>query len=187
VNFRNYHSAPNSPIDGSQDSSDPLSSIDLEKLRNVVSNNMIWVLLIVFLINAASFLYIRYTKPVYSSESILKLDIKSEAGILGIQNPLENDIKGLAGEIEILKSRLFSSKVVDAVGMEVSYYHPGRSHLYDERFGNSPFAVDFEIIDPGIRDKSLNIEIQDDEAFILDFDYHGVNYRKKYRFNDTIS
>ncbi|MCV9388620.1 GumC family protein [Reichenbachiella ulvae] len=187
MNFKNYHTAPHSPTDGPQESSDPLSSIDFEKLQNVFLNNIIWVVLIIFLINAGSYLYIRYTKPLYNSESILKLDIKSEAGILGIQNPLENDIKGLAGEIEILKSRLFASKVVDAVGMEVSYYHPGRSHLYDERYGNSPFKVDFEILEPGIRDRALNIEIQNDKSFVLDFDYLGINYRKKCNFNDTIA
>ncbi|PIB37626.1 hypothetical protein BFP72_18335 [Reichenbachiella sp. 5M10] len=179
------------PIHGGQNHNqsegDPLSNIDFDKLNQVFIKNLPWIILILILFNAGTFLYLRYTKPIYSSESILKLDIKSDAGILGIQNPMEQDIKGLSGEIEILKSRLFASQVVDAVGMNVSYFHPGRSHLYDERYGNSPFIVDVQVSDPSILNRRIDVEILSDDHFVMDFELHGTSHRTRYPFGKKIN
>lgn len=187
MNPRSYNIALHQPDKPDGQTSDPLNGIDLDKLGQLAKRNWSWIFVILFVFNSVAFLYIRYTKPLYSSESILKLDIKSEAGLLGIQNPLENDIKGLSGEIEILKSRLFANQVVDAVDMDVSYYHPGRSHLYDERYGNSPFEVSYEIYNSTILNHRFNVEIVDDTSFILDFTFQGVNYRNQYQFGDHIN
>jgi len=165
---------------------DPFDGVDFDKLKQILRNSSIWVLLIVLLTNTLSFLYIRYTKPVYSSESILKLDIKSDAGLLGISDPFEQDIKGLSGEIEILKSRLFASKVVDAVGMKVSYFHPGRSHLYDERYGNSPFIVDYTDVSSAILDIPIDIKIIDDKSFLLGYKQGDIEIKDKYNFDELI-
>ncbi|UXP33641.1 polysaccharide biosynthesis tyrosine autokinase [Reichenbachiella agarivorans] len=176
MNFKTQHIDSEQVNLNQQDShEDPLNNIDFDKLKQVFVKNLFWIIMILFVANAATFLYIRYTKPVYSSESILKLDIKSEAGILGIQSPMEQDIKGVSGEIEILKSRLFASKVVDAVGMDVSYFHPGRSHLYDERYGNSPFRVEYKILNPSILDQRINLEILNDRLFVI----HAENFLSK--------
>lgn len=145
----------------------PFDDFDFEKLRQVFVSVWPWVLTILVITMSLAFLYVRYTKPIYSAESILKLDIKNDANLLGLQNPLEQDIKGLAGEIEILRSRLFFSKVVDAIGMDISYYHPGRSHLVDERYGNSPFEVKYKLENQNVEDKQFDIEIVNDTDFYL--------------------
>lgn len=145
-----------------------------------------WVLGIMLAAMSAAFLYIRYTKPIYSAQSILKLDIKNEANLLGLQNPLEQDIKGLAGEIEILRSRLFFSKVVDAVGMDISYYHPGRSHLVDERYGNSPFQVQYKLNNSSLLDQRFDVEILNDSEFYLSCVSLGGRIGGKQQFGNPI-
>ncbi|WP_422360690.1 polysaccharide biosynthesis tyrosine autokinase [Reichenbachiella sp.] len=167
MNPRNVHIPQDIQGHQNQVEDGPFDNFDFEKLRQVFVSVWPWVLGILITTMTLAFLYIRYTKPIYSAESILKLDIKNDANLLGLQNPLEQDIKGLASEIEILRSRLFFSKVVDAVGMDISYYHPGRSHLVDERYGNSPFEVKYELKNQTIKDKRFDIEIINDTDFYL--------------------
>ena len=89
-------------------------NIDFNKLKIVIRNNWYWVALIFLAANAASFLYIRYTKNVYESESSLKLDIKKDASDLGIKNMVEDqNLNLISGEIEIIKSKLFLNRVLD--------------------------------------------------------------------------
>lgn len=186
MNPRNLHILKERPAESSVDENDSLNGVDFDKLKQVVRSSLLWIILIVILTNTLSFLYIRYTKPVYSSESILKLDIKSDAGLLGISDPFEQDIKGISGEVEILKSRLFASKVVDAVNMNVSYFHPGRSHLYDERYHNSPFVVDYTHASSSIYDVPIDIKILNNNSFFLEYTIGGVKFNKEYGFDENI-
>ena len=153
---------------GSGDFDSPFDSLDINKVRQVFRKSLPWIILCIVLSLSCAFFYLRYTKPVFSSESVLKLDIKSESGLLGIQNPLEQDIKGLAGEIEILRSRLFLGQVVEALDLDISYYHPGRSYLVDERYGNSPFNVSFDFIRPELMDQRVMVEIISDDAYRIE-------------------
>lgn len=186
MNPRNVHIPQDSPQHRFDDSDDILNDFDFEKLRQVFVSGWPWVLGIILATISSAFLYIRYTKPIYSAHSILKLDIKNEANLLGLQNPLEQDIKGLAGEIEILRSRLFFSKVVDAVGMDISYYHPGRSHLVDERYGNSPFKVEYVLKNPTLLDNRFDVEILNDSEFYLSCLALDGKVGDKQQFGSTI-
>lgn len=187
MNPRNVHIPHDTTSNRIDDSDDAFHDFDFEKLRQVFTSSWPWVLGIIIATLSAAFLYIRYTKPIYSAESVLKLDIKNDANLLGLQNPLDQDIKGIAGEIEILRSRLFFSKVVDAIGMDISYYHPGRSHLVDERYGNSPFKVDYVLKNSALLDQQFDVEILNDEEFYLSCAYLGGRVGEKQRFGNKIS
>ncbi|WP_109832939.1 GumC family protein [Reichenbachiella versicolor] len=145
----------------------PLDEIDFDKIVQVGKGSIVWIILAFLATLSGSFLYLRYTKPIYSSQSVLKLDIKDESGLLGIQNPMRQDIKGLSGEIEILRSGLFMTKVAEAIDYDVSYYHPGRSHLVDERFGNSPFEIIYNSFPDLWKDRRIDVVINDDRTFKL--------------------
>lgn len=148
---------------------DPLGSLDLGKIWRIIRKSFLWIILIVFLSNTISFLYLRYTKPVYESSSLLKLEIESDASVLGFSSPeLNGNIKGLSGEIELLRSKLFFSRVANTIGYGVSYYFYGR-YLTDERYKNSPFQVIFNVDkSDAILDKSIDMEILDDQKFQIE-------------------
>jgi hypothetical protein len=55
-------------------------------------------------------------------------------------NPTQN-LDNLSGEIELLRSNLFSGKVLEVMDIRVSYYAYGRV-LDNELYGNSPFRVE---------------------------------------------
>lgn len=160
-------------------------SIDWSKLLVVIRKSLPWVLLIMLATNAASYLYLRYTKPVYQSSSIIKLDIKSEASVLGLGfNPTQN-LDNLSGEIELLRSNLFFSKVIDVIDFEVSYYAYGRV-LDNERYENSPFRVEYKLLNEKFYDQSIDVEILNDEQFVLAYIDNGEVHSRAYYFGERI-
>lgn len=151
----------------------PINDIDFDKIYLVLKKSIPWLILLLIFTNSIAYLYVRYTQPIYESSSILKLDIKSDASLLGVRDAIGPETKGLSGEVELLKSRLFLGKVVDAVKMDVSYYHPGRSHflsqIVDERYQNSPFVVNYKLKDSNFYNKKFELEITNENSFILSY------------------
>src|SRR5688572_20345556 len=96
-----------------------IEGIDFNKLRIVGRANWIWFVGILVAVNFAAYLVVRYTKNLYDSTSVIKLDVKKEATEFGIKNPMENQSLNLiSGEIEIIQSRLFLSRAVDSSALD---------------------------------------------------------------------
>ncbi|MFY0651677.1 MAG: polysaccharide biosynthesis tyrosine autokinase [Cyclobacteriaceae bacterium] len=176
---------------GNGDENDLIGNIDLDKIYHVLKRSIPWMLLLMLITNSIAYVYVRYTQPIFQSDSILKLDIKSEASLLGVQDKITPDIKGLSGEMELLKSRLFFGQVVDAVGMDVSYYHPGRSHflsqIVDERYNNCPFVVSHKIKNGGYFNRKFDLEILDDENYKLSYESGNQTISENHKFGEPIS
>jgi tyrosine-protein kinase Etk/Wzc len=118
-------------------------NIDFNKLKIVIRNNWYWIALIFIAVNAISYLYIRYTKSTYESESHLKLDIKKDATELGIKSMAEDqNLNLLAGEIEIIQSKLFLNRVLDEVNFEISFFSSGHV-LNEELYRNAPAIITY--------------------------------------------
>ena len=158
--------------------------IDPKKAWLTVRRKAGWLALILLLTNLAAYLYVRYTRPVYESHSELKLNIKSEANLLGL-NTVTQNLDNLAGEIELLKSNLFFSKVVDAARMDVSYYVYGRV-LFQERYGNSPFRVEYTIKNSAFYDRPLDVEIINQDQYVLSYTEGEETITRAYRFGEEI-
>ncbi len=158
-----------------------LSSFDLEKFKLILHKS--WVYIALFLIASCSlaYLYVRYTKPLYESSSVVKLNFESEASMLNISSPVMKQEGEISGEIELLKSPLFFSKVVDAVDMDVSYFRYGRL-LDDERYGINPFAVSYKVKNAAYYNRPIDINILNDQQFELEYD----NTRNVYPFGQDI-
>ncbi|MEQ6121147.1 polysaccharide biosynthesis tyrosine autokinase [Reichenbachiella sp. MALMAid0571] len=173
------------------DDGNPLNDIDLDKIYHVLKRSIPWIVLLLLITNIIAYLYVRYTQQIFQSESVLKLDIKNEADLLGLQNPITPDIKGISGEMELLKSRLFFGRVADAIGLDVSYYHPGRSHIFsqivDERYNNSPFAVSYKLKNNSFYDRKFDLEILDENNFSLKYDVNGEKIELTKKFGEKIS
>jgi len=132
--------------------------LDAEKAIIVLKKSLLWIILIILFTNLSAYLVIRYTKPVYESESELKLDIKSEASVFGLSSTNVQNLTNLSGEIELIKSRLFYEKVIDVVDLDVSYFSIGNV-LDDERYIHSPFKVEYELRNNRWLDSKFNVEI----------------------------
>ena len=128
----------------------------------------------------------RYTKPLYESSSVIKLDFKSEATSLGLvsNGPVQQDLSGISGEIEILKSKLFLDLVVNAIKYDVSYHFYGR-YLTDERYGNSPFVVSHRIKNGTLYDKPIDILLINSSEFVITYNI-GVEKTIRGSFGEDI-
>ncbi len=132
-------------IENTQGGDEIFNSFDLEKFLFILRKSLLWIFLFIAASVSLAFVYVRYTKPVFQSTSLLKLDFESEATTLGLTSGFKGTMgTGLSGEIELLRSKLFVAKVVDVVDLDVSYYYYGR-YLTDERYRNSPFVVSYKI------------------------------------------
>lgn len=143
--------------------------IDFSKLQTIIRNHFVWIALIFITINLTAYLIIRYTQDRYESSSEIKLDVKDEASELGInmvtgQAPQNTDL--ISGEIEMIRSRLFLSQVLDSLNLEVSYFSKGEV-LNHELFYNSPIRVDFKITDGSFFNRPIFFERDSPETFSL--------------------
>ncbi len=164
---------------------DTFESFDFERFLHVLSNSKFWIAGIIIIFITVSYLYVRYTKPVYESESTIKLEFESEANVLGLADAWNTkDVNEISGEIELLKSKLFLSRVAEAAGLEVSYHVYGRA-LTDERYKNSPFAVSSKIYDHRFHDFPFDVELSD-ESFQLEYELDGEVFRETYKYGEEI-
>jgi tyrosine-protein kinase Etk/Wzc len=161
-------------------------SFDPDKFNAVLRKFLPWILVLFLIVFSTSFLVIRYTKPLYESSSILKLDIKSEASLLGLNNvDEEKSYNNLLSEIELLKSKLFYNKIIDAVDLDVNVFTIGNI-LDDERYHNAPFKVEYKLEHPQLYDMRFRVEILSSRSFNLSYTFQGKNYNSNHEFGETI-
>ena len=165
-----------------------MNAFDLVKFLHTVKKSLIWVVLLFIVAGTGAFLFVRYTKPLFESQSLLKLDIESEATSLGLAsaNYESAALNNLSGEIELLKSKLFFSKVISVANLDVSYHYYGR-YLTDERYKNSPFVVSYKLHNGSYYNRSFDLEIFDENQFNLIYDRNGELVSETFRYGEEIS
>lgn len=159
--------------------------IDFNKLKIVVLSNWIWLISIFLIINSIAYLIVRYTKNLYESSSILKLDIKKEASEFGIKAALDDqNITLISGEIEIIQSRLFLNRVLDSSSLYVSYFSIGRV-LNDELFQSKPFTIEYKATNQNLFNRPIYFDETGPDNFSLRIGDRGDEI--KGRYNDIVT
>ena len=159
-----------------------LSTFDVEKFKLILRKSWVYIIIFLLITCASAYSYVRWTKPVYESSSIVKLNFESDASVLDISSPVLKQEAEISGEIELLKSRLFFSRVVEAVDLDVSYFRYGRL-LDDERYGVNPFEVAYKIKNASLYNRPIDINLISSERFKLLI--NGVE--KEYTFGQEIN
>jgi capsular exopolysaccharide synthesis family protein len=162
------------------------SSFDQDRFTTVIKRLLPWIIILLLVTFFISYLVIRYTKPLYESNSVLKLNIKRDASILGLQEyDEEQAFNNLSSEMELLKSSLFFNKILDNVKLDVSIYTIGKI-LLDERYTNPPFTVNYLIKNENILDIPFRVDIIDTENFSLSYNIGNENYESLHVFGQQI-
>ena len=150
------------------------NEIDFITLFLVARKSIIWIILLILLGLGASYLFIRYTKPVFKSSSTIKIDEQSHAGVLGLEGPLgdaadnNQNIISLSGEVELIKSNIIYQDLKEKLNLEVNYYAIGNV-LNEELYNNSPFHVVYEIRDDNFYNKQFNVKFLDTKRYRLSY------------------
>jgi capsular exopolysaccharide synthesis family protein len=167
--------------------SNNVEGIDFNKLKIAFRNNWLWIVIIFFVVNFTAYLFIRYTKNLYESSSELKLDVKQEASEFGIKTALEDqNLNLISGEIEIIQSRLFLSRVLDSTALDVSYYSVGRV-LNDELYQSLPFTVAYLPNPRSLYNTPIYFEEDNTGSFTLTVGDNGPIVRGRYNVPVNVS
>ena len=157
-----------------------IEGIDFNKLKIVVRANWVWLVVIFFAANFIAYLAIRYTKNLYESASVIRLDVKKEATDFGIKSPMEDQSLNLiSGEIEIIQSRLFLSRVVDSSALDISYFSIGRV-LNDELYHSHPFTVKYTAHSHNLFNRPIYFDETGPNEFTLQIGGNGDKVAGKY-------
>ena len=118
---------------------------DLKLFAIIARKNFYLLFINITIFLTLSYLYLRYTHPVYISETVLKIGTVNNANaVLNLQNNQFMDAMGssnqLAGDIELLRSRVMIARVIARMQMNVSYFSQGNV-LDNEMYNNSPFSI----------------------------------------------
>lgn len=169
---------------------DFFSTLDLEKIWEILRKSIIWMLLLPLFTLSIAHIWLRYTKPVYQSTSSLKLSVKDEGvSMLGIKGLFarNNTAGNLVGEVEFIRSQIIFNDVIDVMDLWVSYYQQGNI-LDAEYYKNPPFKIiNRNIKSPAFQDKNINVNITDSKNFELSYQMGSQVFRKNYRFGQQIT
>jgi tyrosine-protein kinase Etk/Wzc len=156
-----------------------VDGIDIEKLGIIIRRNIPAIATIIIVSLLSSYLYLRYTKNIYQSDSELKLDIKQEATVLRINSFTEDEnINVISGEIEQIRSNFFLSRVIDSLKFDVSYFAKGKV-LSEELYKRSPFLVTYNLTNGSLLDIPLFINFDNNESFDLQIGEGGAKMKGK--------
>ena len=163
----------------------PFEGVDFNKLRNILRNNWLWIVLLFLLTNSVAYLIIRYTQDLYESVSELKLDIKQDASELGFSEflPDRQKVNLISGEIEVIHSKSFLSQVIDSLNLQVGYYSIGK-FLNTELYTSTPFSVAYTIQQTTFYNTPIAISLLGNNQYELQIG--NSNNKVKGTFNDTL-
>ncbi|MGF1637386.1 MAG: GumC family protein [Cyclobacteriaceae bacterium] len=154
------------------------------KMLEVFRKTWYWMVLIILITTTIAYLKARWTRPLYQSNSVLQLDIKRDASVLGFRSFDEN-INNISREIEFIKSNLFFSQVAKIIDNDINYYEYGNV-LYDERYKGSPFHVYYSFNNNELYDRNIDVELNELSGGILKYEYGAEVFEQRFNFGDSV-
>lgn len=113
---------------------------DFRLFLKIARKNSAWVVLFFIIAFLMAFLYLRYTYPIYRTQSVLQI-VKTDKRNLVIPKQ-EYAKEDLSSKIELLRSPNFLFRVFNKLPLDISYYQIGNVLNY-EMYRTSPFEVEY--------------------------------------------
>lgn len=160
------------------------TEFDWDIIRNVLKKNILFALLIVVFFGAISFLYLRYTKPVYQSQMVIQIDNEDQgANVLDLKN-VNND-GNISKEIELLRSQFLFEEAIKKLNLEVSHFAKGE-FLTEERYTQSQFQVVLkELYNTSLYNTPIFIVQKGENNYNLHYTTKGVEVDEPVSFNEV--
>ena len=160
--------------------------IDINKLISILISRWYVILLAIGISLFISFLYLRYTKPLYQAEFTIKMEDEKPNQLSDffkfgkVSGKLDNILKT---ESEILKSTSLNEKALIDLGYTFSFFQKGNI-LASELYPNKYFDIICHYNDSGKMLKPFTINFIDDRTFDIILKDEKVKFR--HHFHDTI-
>jgi len=141
------------------------TELDIILLLKIFKRNLFLFIAIITICVVVSFVYLRYTIPIYQSQLVLQVGSENTANkVLQVDNFSQKE--DIAKDVELLKSKLLFKRALSKLQLKVSYYNQG-NFLNNELYVGSPMKVNYAIKDSSIVGIPFFIEITKNNKFNL--------------------
>ncbi|MBW6482128.1 MAG: polysaccharide biosynthesis tyrosine autokinase [Vicingaceae bacterium] len=141
------------------------TELDIILLLKIFKRNLFLFIAIITICVIVSFVYLRYTVPIYQSQLVLQVGSENTANkVLQVDNFSQKE--DIAKDVELLKSKLLFKRALSKLPLKVSYYNQG-NFLNNELYVGSPMKVNYAIKDSSIVGVPFFIEITKNNKFNL--------------------
>lgn len=153
-------------------------------LRSVIRRYWYWPIMFVLLFICFAFIYLRYTKAIFASNSLIQIENTDQGKeILDLENI--NSKNNVSSEIELLRSQFLFEKAIDKLNMNVSLFSKGKI-LTEEMYHMSSFNVQpYSLSDSTLCNVPIFIEFEDN-IVNLKYVFNGVNYALSGKLNENL-
>ena len=150
-------------------SEDKAGSFNLRSFFLKYLRNWYWFVLCIGLALGAAYWYLRYTTPIYQVSAVLliKNNPKSTGDAILKEAEGAQGGKVIENEVELLKSRTLMLRVVDALGLTVTYYKQGEVRSDEELYTASPVQIYPGDLSPAAYQGSLFVKILNSKEYEL--------------------
>jgi capsular exopolysaccharide synthesis family protein len=160
------------------------NQFNFKKLGLRIANNWYWVLgsLVIGVISA--FLYVRYTAPVYNTNSkiLITEDKTPNPGDDALSSALGSRFGGMnsaEAEAEVLRTRVLMDKVVREIKGYITYYHNGNVRL-SELYQSAPFKLTVLSTPDSIFEQTMEVKLNGNRVSITgEVEYTGEEYSRE--------
>ncbi|MFT6716492.1 MAG: tyrosine-protein kinase Etk/Wzc [Saprospiraceae bacterium] len=150
----------------------------------IVRKNFIWLILLVILGFVTAKLTIRYSKPVYESMAVVKIDERNEIGrMMKYENIYESNI---IGEVTRIKSLKLFEKSTAHLPLNVSYFTRGKV-MDSESYKLSQFQVKHQVKDNVVFQVPIHVEFVSKIAAIIYYESGDTMYSQVLPINQWAS
>src|SRR5690554_3856341 len=161
------------------------TGFDIEILKLVIKRNWYWCALIFALFGTSAFLYLRYTKPIYESRTLIQINSENQgADVLDFKDVRQEG--SIAKEIELLRSQVLFEKAIADLPLQVSHFAKGE-FLTERRYKQGSFEVKALLLkDSSLCDVPICLSTEN-EQLVIDFKHKSEQHQFKASPNTVIS
>lgn len=156
------------------------NEFDLGLFLFIVKRTLIWIALCVVLALSAAYIYLRYTAPVYESQSVMQLMQTNHAQkVLKISDNIVDD-NNLRADVELLRSRFFMARMITRLPLTVSYYLRGQVLTTEFYTGSVYKLLDLEVTGEEVRGKPVECSDVGNDRVRLSYTVNGTTYTEEF-------
>lgn len=159
--------------------------LDVKLFLYIAKRNILFPIAFIVLAIGGSWLYLRYTPPVYQTSAILQLGGQNQtSSILSTVNIYEDD---MAKQIELIRSSVFQQRALMQLPLDVSYFTKGRV-LNFELYKNAPFRVEAKVKNGSLYGIPVQVDFVDQEKVVINYEINGKGpQRQEFQSGRNIS
>ena len=145
---------------------------DIKLFVTIARKNAWWFLGFLAISALIAYLTLRYTAPEYEAATIVKLSVENKASnVLDRVHKADEfsyDNSKIAGDIELIRSKIVIERAINTLPLTVSYYSQG-TVLEFELYKQSPFIIEYVIKDSIVFGERFVIDFPDDHTISLNY------------------